>query len=141
MITAAKVCRTARGAIQRGYALRGLSHLIYLCARYIGADGRKVVAGIRHSRVILQGRRLPASICIGSFQKRLPVFLPFSPPRYLCPRCQGSLMDNWQGEMSGSYGRTSTSHSAFAALEKLRGLSHFSIFAVPTHRLNRVVDR
>ena len=42
--------------------LRGLSHLIYLCARYIGADGRKVVAGIRHSRVILQGRRLPAPI-------------------------------------------------------------------------------
>lgn len=36
--------------------------LIYLCARYIGADGRKVVAGIRHSRVILQGRRLPAPI-------------------------------------------------------------------------------
>lgn len=42
--------------------LRGLPHLIYLCARYIGADGRKVVAGIRHSRVILQGRRLPAPI-------------------------------------------------------------------------------
>ena len=39
-----------------------LPHLIYLCARYIGADGRKVVAGIRHSRVILQGRRLPAPI-------------------------------------------------------------------------------
>lgn len=30
--------------------------------KYIGADGRKVVAGIRHSRVILQGRRLPAPI-------------------------------------------------------------------------------
>ena len=45
--------------------LRGLPHLIYLCARYIGADGRKVVAGYRpYGRYILQGRRLPAPIAL-----------------------------------------------------------------------------